>query len=73
MTFSEILPYIEALGEAAIVAGAIWLFRLGRVIRRELRPNDGESMHDKVTRIDKTVEVLHFRVVNLERADKEAA
>ncbi len=57
----QVVDWLQALGGLAVIPCAVFSFANWRVIRRELRPNGGESMFDRVTRIEhRLTEVDHL-------------
>ena len=56
-----VLDWLQALGGIAVLPCALFSFSNWRTIRRELRPNGGEAVFDRIVHIEKDVAILSDR------------
>jgi len=63
MTFdqpADLVPIIVIV--SAILAGLLWLIKAQLSMQKEFRPNGGSSMRDAMTRIEKDVRDVRYRM-----------
>ena len=58
----QLIDYLQALGGIAVLPLAFFTLSNWRIIRRELRPNSGESVYDRITDIDKRLVRVETRL-----------
>ncbi len=58
----QIIDYLQALGGVGVLPLAFFTFSNWRIIRRELRPNGGTSVYDRLTEIDKRLVRVETRL-----------